>query len=231
MVPALVVFDLVGTTAEDQPHIARALQRSLSEEGIAVGPADISRLRGGSKREAIASLVPPDAGHVTRSRRVYERFYRQLLEAYAADPPRTIPGVLPVFEDLRRRDIRIALNTGFERDLAHMILDRLDWPAGTCDAVVCGDDVACGRPSPDLIFKAMELTAVADTARVANVGDTANDLLAGSRAGVRWNIGVLTGAHRRDTLAAAPHTHLVTSIADVPSAILRRPTRAYTHDV
>ena len=199
MPPALVVFDLVGTTVEDQPHIAGAFQRSLSDGGIAVGPSEISGLRGGSKRAAVASLVPPGADHLERSGRVYERFCRHLIEAYAAAPPRIIPRVLSVFAQLRRRDIRIALNTGFERELAQMILERLDWPAGTFDAVVCGDDVACGRPSPELILKAMERTRVAEAERVANVGDTANDLL-----------------------AAVPHTHLVRSIADVPSAVLRQ---------
>jgi phosphoglycolate phosphatase-like HAD superfamily hydrolase len=32
--------------------------------------------------------------------------------------------------------------------------------------------------------------------------------------------GVLTGAHGRDDLAAAPHTHILESIADLP-AVLR----------
>jgi phosphoglycolate phosphatase-like HAD superfamily hydrolase len=47
-------------------------------------------------------------------------------------------------------------------------------------------------------------------------GDTANDLLAGTRAGASVVAGVLTGAHGRSELAAAPHTHLLDSIADLP---------------
>jgi phosphoglycolate phosphatase-like HAD superfamily hydrolase len=49
------------------------------------------------------------------------------------------------------------------------------------------------------------------------VGDTALDLQAGFNAGVGWNIGVLSGAHDRETLAAAPHTHLIASVAALES--------------
>jgi phosphoglycolate phosphatase len=48
---------------------------------------------------------------------------------------------------------------------------------------------------------------------VANVGDTALDLQAGSNAGLDWNIGVLSGAHDREPLPAAPHTHLIASVS------------------
>jgi phosphonatase-like hydrolase len=219
MPPALVVFDLVGTTAEDQPQIAVAFQEALADEGIVIGPPEILAVRGTSKRQAISSLVPQGRGHSEQCDAVYARFRRYLLDAYQANAPQAIPGAVRVFEHLRRNEIRVALNTGFERELAQIILDTLNWPAGSYDAVVCGDDVPHGRPAPDLIFKAMQATNVDDVRRVANVGDTANDLLAGFHAGVCWNIGVLSGAHDRATLAAAPHTHLLASIADLPSAI------------
>ncbi len=37
----------------------------------------------------------------------------------------------------------------------------------------------------------------------------------GLEAKVRWNIAVLTGAHERRALEAAPHTHIISSIADL----------------
>jgi len=40
-------------------------------------------------------------------------------------------------------------------------------------------------------------------------------LAAGARAGVGWNVGVLSGAHGREALELAPHTHLVESVADL----------------
>jgi phosphoglycolate phosphatase-like HAD superfamily hydrolase len=84
------------------------------------------------------------------------------------------------------------------------------------DAVVCGDNVLQGRPAPYLIFHAMEAAGARNVRHVANVGDTVLDLQAAHNAGVRWNIGVLSGAHSRAQLACAPHTHLLPSVADLP---------------
>jgi phosphonatase-like hydrolase len=109
----------------------------------------------------------------------------------------------------------VALNTGFDRDMTGLLLNALGWSDGIVDAVVCGDDVLQGRPAPYLIFRAMEATAVSSVHRVANVGDTTLDLQAGYNAGVRWNIGVLSGAHDRQSLETAPHTHLLSSVTEV----------------
>ena len=84
------------------------------------------------------------------------------------------------------------------------------------DAVVCGDDVRQGRPAPYLIFRAMEAAGATDVRHVMNVGDTELDLRAGWNAGVGWNVGVLSGAHPRERLQKAPHTHLIASVAALP---------------
>ena len=55
-----------------------------------------------------------------------------------------------------------------------------------------------------------------DVAELATAGDTTSDLLAGHRAGASVVVGVLTGAHDRATLAAAPHTHILDSIRELP---------------
>lgn len=87
---------------------------------------------------------------------------------------------------------------------------------GTVDAVVCGDEVPRGRPAPYLIFRAMEATGVDSVHHVATVGDTALDLRAGHHAGVRLDVGVLSGAHTRPQLEREPHTHLLPSVAALP---------------
>jgi len=81
------------------------------------------------------------------------------------------------------------------------------------------DDVSQGRPAPYLIFRAMEATGVLDVHRVANVGDTVLDLQAGWNAGVRWNIGVLSGAHTEERLRPMPHTRLLRSVAALLSLL------------
>jgi phosphoglycolate phosphatase len=55
--------------------------------------------------------------------------------------------------------------------------------------------------------------------RVAVAGDTVSDLEAGTRAGAAIVAGVLTGAHTKEQLEAAPHTHLLLGIDELPGVI------------
>ena len=62
----------------------------------------------------------------------------------------------------------------------------------------------------------LEPAGVPRVRTVASLGDTALDLRAGYNAGVRWNAGVLTGAHDWRLLERVPHTHLLPSVAGLP---------------
>ena len=57
---------------------------------------------------------------------------------------------------------------------------------------------------------------------VVNVGDTPLDLQAGTNAGVRDVIGVLTGQHTKERLEREPHTALLPSVEDLPKWIRER---------
>ena len=128
---------------------------------------------------------------------------------------RSIANASDIFRRLKDNGVKVALTTGFDRDTTMLLMSSLGWTSAVVDAVVCGDDVQNGRPAPDMILLAMRLTGIDDASQVANIGDTALDLEAAARAGVTWNIGVLSGAHRRETLERAPHTHIISSIADL----------------
>jgi phosphonatase-like hydrolase len=185
---------MAGTTVEDQGQVPYAFASALSANGITVTDDDINRVRGSSKREAIRNLLP--SGRSGDADAIYQEFRRQLALLYQGGV-KAIPGAANVFRELRSRGIKVALTTGFDRDIATLLLASIGWTRADVDAVVCGDEVPRGRPAPDLIFVAMKLTMVEDLSKVANVGDTTIDLESGARAGVRWNIGVLSGAHSR----------------------------------
>lgn len=211
--PALVIFDMAGTTVEDRGQVPAAFAAALSANGFLLSADEISRVRGASKRQAIRSLLPPTERH--RAEGIYEEFRHELASRYASDGVRSVPGALDAFRHLRAHGARIALTTGFDRDLATLLLAAIGWTRNTVDALVCGDDVTNGRPAPDLILLAMSVTSTLDPGKVANVGDTTLDLESAARAGVRWNIGVLSGAHRREALEQAPHTRIIQSVADL----------------
>jgi phosphonatase-like hydrolase len=216
-IPVLVVFDLSGTTVEDRGQVPAAFAAALGRAGLAVNAEQLQAVRGTTKRQAIWTFVPDGPDRLERAEQLYANFRDELRARYVGRGVQSVPGALETFAWLRHRGVRIALTTGFDRDITTMVLEALGWTTGLADEIVCGDDVAHGRPAPDLILRAMTLTGTEDPRLVAAVGDTANDLKAGEAAGVGWNIGVLSGAHNRRTLAAAPHTHLLASVAELPA--------------
>ncbi|MDR3578154.1 MAG: phosphonatase-like hydrolase [Anaerolineaceae bacterium] len=211
----LVVFDMAGTVVVDDGQVPAAFTTALSSRGFDITTEQIKNVRGSSKRQAILSLIPPGPGQVQLAGEVYAAFKDHLAQQYAARGVRAIPGAQQIFDLLRRQGARVVLNTGFDRDTTGILLNALAWDNEIVDGVVCGDDVKQGRPAPYLIFRAMESVGVWDVHKVANVGDTVLDLQAGYHAGVRWNIGVLSGAHDRQTLETAPYTHIFASVADL----------------
>ena len=210
----LVVFDFAGTTIRDDGRVQQAMTAAFSESGIAVTPEQLARVRGMAKRQAIAEILRRSAREETAANVIEESFRRQLAYGLQQRPFEPIAGAAEIFRWLRSRGVRIALNSGFDRRTLHPLLDALGWTAAF-DAVVCADDVSRGRPAPDMILHAMGRNGVSDVRRVASLGDTVADLEAAHSAGVRWNIGVLSGAHDRERLGRAPHTQLLASIAEL----------------
>ena len=212
----LVIFDMAGTTVEDRGEVPAAFSIALAEQGIDASAAQLENVRGSSKRDAILQLVPPGPERLSRAVAAYASFRQHLAQRYQAGGVHAVEGAAKTFRLLRERGVRVAANTGFDRETTALLLDALGWSEGIFDAIVCGDDVPQGRPAPYLIFRAMEAARATNVQRVANVGDTVLDLHAGHNAGVGWNIGVLSGAHQRSMLQSAPHTHLLNSVAEIP---------------
>ena len=215
--PELVVFDLAGTTVEDRGEVPFAFTAALAEHGIDVTPEQIAGVRGSSKRQALARFIPAGPDQAGVADRAYASFRSHLAQRYDVAGVKPVAGAVQAFQWLREHGIRVALNTGFDRETTAVLLTALGWLDGVVDAIVCGDDVKAGRPAPFLIFHAMEVTGVSSVHKVAAVGDTTLDLQAGYHAGVRWNIGVLSGAHDRAALERVPHTHLIASVSDLSS--------------
>lgn len=216
--PDLVVFDMIGTTIQASEKIPQAFITACAGAGVHLTSADVSSIRGKSKHQAIHELLLAHAGDKTAGQRtdsVYSAFKAELLESYRSGPVTAIPGAQETFDWCSGHSIRTSLTTGFDRELAMVLIDKLGW-LESVDVLVCNDDVSAGRPAPDLILAAMSRLKLADVARIASVGDTVSDLEAGANAGTRWNIGVLSGAHSREQLSAAPHTDLIDSVANLP---------------
>lgn len=212
----LVVFDMAGTTLRASDEVLDAFRAAFAHIDIELSEEEIRGIRGKSKRETIADLLIGHGG--LDAEEVYADFEQILMRGFEAQDVVAIDGAEETFDWLKSRGVKIALNTGFDRTIADMLIRRIGWET-VVDAVVTDSDVAAGRPAPFLLFRAMEWTACNNVHRVAAVGDTIADLQAAGNAGVKWNIGVLSGAHSEAQLRSYPHTAIIDSAADLPQAL------------
>ncbi len=218
----MVALDMAGTTVADDGAVEEAFQQALDAVGLTAGdlkrdPQDyIRRTMGQSKIAVFTEILGGDRHRAEQANAAFERAFD---EAVDRGEITAIPGAESTFAQLRNAGIRMCLTTGFSPATRNHIISSLDWE-GVVDLALSPADAGRGRPWPDMILTAVLQLRIDDVSEVAVVGDTASDLLAGTRSGASLVIGVLSGAHSRAELTRAPHTHVIDSVADLP-ALLR----------
>jgi phosphonatase-like hydrolase len=220
----LAIFDMAGTTLEDHGEVLSAFKFALEKNRIPISADFLQKWRGASKKEVLRQCIEEQFGkdapeNPRRVDQVYGDFRFLLEDLYVRKGVSPIPGAVETFSRLRERGVRIALTTGFYRKVADLILRQVGWDAAIIDASICSDEVPRGRPAPYMIFRAMEATRTTDVRRVVNIGDTTLDLLSALCAGVRGNVGVLTGSQTIALLGKVQHTHILPSVAELPGLL------------
>ncbi|HWF16647.1 MAG TPA: HAD family hydrolase [Acidimicrobiales bacterium] len=210
---ALACLDMAGTTVRDDGAVERAFAEALAAVGVTEGTPRydeaqrfVGETMGWSKADVFAQLL--EADEVQRATSRFASAYEAIVASGAVVP---IPGAPAVLRDLRAHGVKVCLTTGFAPSTRDALLGALGWRE-SIDLALSPADVGRGRPAPDLILGAMMRLGVDEPGAVAVVGDTVSDLEAGTAAGARAVIGVLSGAHDEATLAAAPHTAIVPDV-------------------
>ena len=214
----LVVLDVGGTIVEERGDVPAALIGALGKRGITVSPAEINEWRGAAKREVVRHFVNerkklPEAERNQLIEAIYSDFRAQILDSY-----KTVKGILgaeEAFRAMQKMGLTLATSTGFDGPITSSILGRLGWEHYFA-ATITSDDVVQGRPSPYMLFHAMEAARMDSVSQVIAVGDTPLDLQAGTNGGVRGVVGVLSGVGTRKTMEPEPHTDLIGSVAGLP---------------
>ena len=217
----LVVFDVAGTIIEDHGEVLNTFRFALQQGGIRFDEDELKSWLGASKREVIRHFVEQQFQGNSSSGETTEITYacfRKSLEALYQGGVTAIEGAGSTLSWCRQHGIRIAITTGFYREVSDLILTKAGWNQ-MFDANISSSDVRMGRPAPFMIFRAMEAAGVVDVRQVVTVGDTPLDLQAGTHAGVLGVVGVLTGTHDRESLQREPHTHIIAGVADLPALL------------
>jgi phosphonatase-like hydrolase len=217
---ALIVFDMAGTTVHDDDAVNACLKAALMAAGVRASRDNINAVMGMPKPLAIQTLLTDCRGQAAASARVVEAihddFMGRMLWHYRSHPAvRECDGATEIFAWCQRRGIRTALDTGFNRAIADAIITRLGWNERLLNATVASDEVARGRPHPDMILRAMAATGVDDPARVMKVGDTPVDMLQGHAAGCGAVVAVTSGSHTAAELLPHRPTHLISALREL----------------
>ncbi len=219
----LVVFDMAGTTVNDADNVHRALQQALQKAGYVVTRDEVNAFMGYAKPIAIQEVLRSkgvSTDKVTNQayiQQIHQDFVEEMVRFYRdSQLVSEKPMVRATFRELRKRNIKVAIDTGFSREIADVIMERLGWKQDAIfDYSITSDEVPNGRPYPDMIYKAMQAMGIENAYEVAKVGDTISDVKQGRAAKCKLVIGVTTGAYTREELAHYEPTHLIDSLFQV----------------
>lgn len=196
-----VIFDWAGTVL-DFGCIApvAAFRQAFSEHGLDISEAEARAPMGAAKREHIELiLAQPDVqqrwqrthggpSHATDVDRLYDAFLRVDAEI-SARYSRLIPGALETVDALRARGIAIGSTTGYPRSIMATLAPLAQAQGYSPDFCVTADEVAHGRPWPDMVLANVPALNVRDVRACVVVDDSPSGLIAARAAGM-WAVGV-----------------------------------------
>ena len=182
MLPAqldAVVFDFDGTLVDTMPAHYAAYRRVFADVGIDLAEADYYDNVGGTWREAIPKFLRGRACACSVEELHARKQARLLAELEVADIPQ-LPAarLLPV---LRGR-VPLAIASSGSRATIELVLRRLAW-ADAFAAVVTSEDVARGKPAPELFLLAARRIGVSPE-RCLAFEDTGDGVAAARAAGM-----------------------------------------------
>jgi len=220
----LVILDMAGTTVRDDGLVEQAFARADAETGVSGDTpwddalAYVRATMGQSKIDVFTHLAGGDGALAQRAVASFEQAFADAVARGAAEE---IPGAEAVLRGLRADGYAVALTTGFSPATRDAILDGLGWN-GIVDAALAPADAGRGRPAPDLVWAAAVRAGAHSAVRIAVVGDTASDVESGLRAGAGLVVGVLSGAHDRETLESAGAHVVIDDVTALPGLLADR---------
>lgn len=221
----LAIFDVAGTTAKDDGLVVKAFETAARSMGVEEGSPEMEGMisyvvetMGQRKMDVFLHLF---RGDQEKASVAHDRFIESYSQLIFDGHLEEFEGVSELFVNLSDRGIGVAITSGFPREILDNIVEALDWE-DIIDLSVAADEVAAGRPAPDMIFKSIAIynevfgTKLAPE-QIAVIGDTQSDMQSGVAAGAKFIVGVATGAHSPNLLFEAGATHVLESATELLS--------------
>jgi phosphonatase-like hydrolase len=215
----MVVFDMAGTTVNENMVVYKTLHKAINEAGFEFTMEQVLSVGAGKeKKDAIKSILrvyaQKEETKLTDS--IYQNFILLLEKAYNTQDILPQDNAEELFRALKQRNILVVLNTGYNEKTAQSLIKKIGWKKGAeFDGLVTATDVKKSRPCPDMIWLAMKLFGINDAHEVVKVGDSIIDIEEGINAGCILNVGITTGAHTLQQLRSAKPDYVINNLLDL----------------
>lgn len=219
MKPELVMFDLAGTTVDDNvegvPLVTVAMRDAFLKHGYNIEPETVNKYRGLEKKDAVRCI----ATHTSSAIDVEDVFkdFKYFLNLHLSSIKNEIPGTSDVFRKLKASGVKVAVGSGFPHSVVESIVATLRWNK-LVDCICSAEKAGHGRPHPAMIHTAMKCFNIADPRNVVKVGDTRADVEEGKNAGC-WTVAVLTGTQSIEYVKESNPDFIINSVSDFPDLL------------
>ena len=178
---AAVVFDMDGVLVDSEERWDRARRELVAETG-GTWRDDATHAMMGMSSPEWSAYVRDELGVPLSAPEINTRVVEHLLAGYEKGLP-LIPGAVEAVRRVAALGRPLGLASSSNREVIDLVLER----AGLADlfsATVSSEEVARGKPSPDVYLEALRRLGVAPEAATA-VEDSSNGLRAAAAAGMR----------------------------------------------
>jgi phosphoglycolate phosphatase-like HAD superfamily hydrolase len=212
----LIIYDLDGTLIDSTEAIVETFNRVVEEQGEHSCPrGEIEEMIGLPLTEMFKRVLPTDK-HCD-----VQACWNRFIEIYADVGPkktRIFPGVPETLAHFKEAGYLQSVATTKRGDVASRLLHKLGL-RDYFDLVLGINDVAQPKPAPDVINLTLKRLSVKPQEAVF-IEDTTIGLEAGVRAGVH-TVGVTTGTHDMDRLAALHPDYIIDGLHELKKLISR----------
>jgi HAD superfamily hydrolase (TIGR01509 family) len=178
---AAVVFDMDGVLVDSEERWDRARRELVAETG-GTWRDDATHAMMGMSSPEWSAYVRDELGVPLPAPEINTRVVEHLLAGYEAGLP-LIPGAVEAVRRVAALGRPLGLASSSNREVIDVVLERAGL-AALFSATVSSEEVARGKPSPDVYLEALRRLGVAPEAATA-VEDSSNGLRAAAAAGMR----------------------------------------------
>jgi len=210
-----VLFDWDGVVVDSSRHHLLSWRALADEIGRSISDEQFRESFGQINRVIIPDLFgwSQDPEEIDRLGKRKEELYRKVVAEEGIIP---LKGVRELIDALGDAGIPRVIGTSTERENIRVALEAMDLE-DSFEGVVASEDVARGKPDPEVFLRAAEIAGM-PPARCVVLEDSHHGLRAAAAGGMRA-VGVLT-THPREKLGKADL--FVGSLADLSVDRLRR---------